>query len=288
MQEQLIHKTALVLEGGGFRGIFTAGVLDVLLKNKLYFNYAIGISAGATYGLSYASRQEGRNLKVNNYISDKRYSSISNLLKSGSLFSWDYVLGEIPENIVPFDYTAFANSQTQFWAGISNCVTGKCEYLPLNKTNKNDFKSILTATCSLPFIAPIVNFNENQYLDGGLTDSIPFEHALAQGNDRAIVILTRPKEYIKKTVKQTWFIKWYYRKHPKIAEMLLSRANHYNQSVKKLEELEKQGVVFVIRPEKEIEVSRLENNPQKTEKAYYKAMEYTNQIIPSLEQWLNK
>ena len=288
MQKQIIEKTALVLEGGGFRGIFTAGILDVLLKNKLYFNYAIGISAGATYGVSYVSRQEDRNLKVNQYISDKRYSSIGNLLKNGSLFSWDFVLGEIPDKIVPFDYKAFTDSYTQFWVGVSNCITGKCEYFPLNQTNKKDFKSILTATCSLPFIAPIVNFNNNLYLDGGLTDSIPFEHALAQGNNRAIVILTQPKGYIKKAVKLSWFVKWYYRKHPKIVEILLSRAEHYNQSVKKLEDLENQGVVFVIRPKKKIEVSRLENNPQKTEKEYFKAMKYANELIPELKQWLSE
>lgn len=288
MQENIINKTALVLEGGGFRGIFTAGVLDVFLKNKLFFPYAIGISAGASYGVSYVSRQEGRNLEVNNYISDKRYSSIQNYLRDGSLFSWDFIYREMPENIIPLDYKGFADSATRFWVGVSNCVTGKSEYFQLNQTSKKDFTSLLAATCSLPLIAPIVEYHNTPYLDGGLSDSIPFEQALNSGNDKAVVILTRPKNYLKKPVKQAWFFKYYYRNYPKVAELLISRAEQYNQSVKKLEELENKGIVFIIRPETDIEVSRLENKPKKTEKAYFKATKLANEQIPALIQWLNK
>lgn len=286
MQEKVIERTALVLEGGGFRGIFTAGVLDVLLKNELYFSYAIGISAGASYGVSYVSRQAERNLIVNDYISDKRYSSFRNLWREGSLFSWDFIYREMPENIVPLDYNAFTTSTTQFWVGVTNCITGKSEYFLLNPTDKNSFKDILAASCSLPFISNKISINNTFYLDGGLSDSIPFEHALNEGNNRAIVILTRAKGYMKKPIKPSWFFKLYYRKYPKVAELLLARAEQYNQSVKKLEELERQGKVFIIRPEKDIVVSRLENNPQKTKKAYCSALEQAYKQMPALKKWL--
>jgi len=286
MQKSVIEHTALVLEGGGFRGIFTAGILEVLLKNKIIFNYSIGVSAGASYGVSYVSQEEERNLKVNNYISDKRYSSIRNLLKDGSLFSWDFIFNEIPRKMVLLDFEAFRSSATQFWVGVTNCNTGKSEYLHLNPTNKNDFKTILAASCSLPFIAPKVAYNNNLYMDGGLSDSIPYEHAITQGYSKVLVILTRPKGYVKKPVKRSWFFKLYFRKHPKVAELLLSRPERYNKSVTVLEELEKQGKVFIIRPDKDIEVSRLENNPQKTEKVYYEAIALANKQLPDLMKWL--
>jgi predicted patatin/cPLA2 family phospholipase len=288
MQQEFSKDTALVIEGGGFRGIYTAGVLEVLLKNKLFFNYAIGVSAGALYGVSYVSRQIDHNLKVNTYISDKRYSSIRNLLRDGSLFSWDFILREIPTQRVPFDYKSFSESLTKFWVGVTNCQTGQSEYFLLNPKSTDDFNTLISASCSLPFIAKKVAYDNKLYLDGGLSDSIPFEHALANGNHRALVILTRPKGYSKKPLKQVWFFKWIYRKTPKVAELLLNRASHYNQSIKKLEQLESQGKVFIIRPEKKIEVSRLENNPKKTEKVYYQAMEETEKQMAALRAWLKQ
>ncbi len=287
IRQEMLNKTALVLEGGGFRGVFTAGVLEVLLENNLLFPYAVGVSAGSTYGVSYASQQIGRNLKVNSYISDKRYSSIGNLLKSGSLFSWDFILDEIPNNIIPFDFKAFENSITQFWVEITNCNTGEGEYININSAPKSVFKTVLAASCSLPLIAPMVSYKNSFYLDGGLSESIPFKHAFTDGNEKAVVILTRPKGYIKKPVKHSWLFKWYYHKYPKVVELLLSRAERYNQSIEKLEELEKQGKLFILRPETNIEVSRLENNAAKTEAAYYQAMDYANKQIDQLRQWLN-
>jgi predicted patatin/cPLA2 family phospholipase len=287
MQNKVIEKTALVLEGGGFRGVFTAGVLEVFLKNQLYFDYAVGVSAGASYGVSYVSQQPNRNLLVNKYISDKRYAGIGNLLRKGSYFSWDFIFNVIPSSMVTLDYEALKNSPTKFWVGTTNCLTGQSEFFLLNATNREEFVDVLAASCSLPFIARIVNFNSKLYMDGGLADSIPFEHALKSGNDKAIVVLTRPKGYVKAPLTSTWVIKWYYRKYPKLVERILSRPDVYNQTIKKLEELEKEGKVFVIRPKSEISVGRLENKPQKTELVYNEGIKVAESCLPALRKWLN-
>ncbi len=286
MSQNIFKKTALVLEGGGFRGIFTAGVLEVFLKNNMIFDFAVGVSAGASYGVSYVSQQSGRNLLVNQFISDKRYAGLGNLIKKRSYFSWDFIFEEIPTNMVSLDYEAFKNSITKFWIGTTNCVTGKPEYFLLNPANKSEFKTILAASCSLPLIAPKVNYQGNNYMDGGLTESIPSDFAFLKGNNKAIVILTRPRGYVKAPLKNKALFKWVYRKHPKLVELILSRPARYNESIKKLEALEKEGKVFIIQPEKEIAVGRLENKPIKTEKVYYNGMRVTEKLLPELLKWL--
>lgn len=162
MQNKIVEKTALVLEGGGFRGIFTAGVLEVFLKNQLFFDYAVGVSAGASYGVSYVSRQPNRNLLVNQFISDKRYAGIRNLLRKGSYFSWDFIFDEIPNSMVTLDYDALAKSPTNFWIGATNCNTGKGEYFLLNSATRDDFVTILGASCSLPLISYKVHLNNRR------------------------------------------------------------------------------------------------------------------------------
>ena len=287
MQNKIIDKTVLVLEGGGFRGVFTAGVLEVFLKNQLYFDYAVGVSAGASYGVSYITQQPNRNLQVNKLISDKRYAGIGNLLRKGSYFSWDFIFNVIPNSMIRLDYEALKNSPTKFWIGATNCLTGQCEYFLLNTTNRQEFVVVLAASCSLPFVARKVKFNNTMYMDGGLSDSIPFEHAIKSGGDKAIVVLTRPKGYIKTPITNTWIIKWYYRKYPKLVEAILSRPDKYNQSITRLEELEREGKVFVIRPENEIAVGRLENNPQKTEIVYNEGIKVAESCLPALKEWLS-
>lgn len=282
----MIKDTALVLEGGGFRGVFTAGILEVFLEKQLFFDSVYGVSAGATYGVSYVSKQLGRNIAVNEFIGDKRYCSFRNLLREQSLFSWGFILEEIPQNIIPFDYQTLKESDSKFYVGTSNCLTGESEFFLLNSANKSDFRTILSASCSLPLIAPIVRYNGKLLLDGGLADSIPFEYALSNGSKRAVVVLTQPRGYRKDPLKHSTLFKWYYRKYPKVYEMLLSRAERYNASISKLEQLEKEGVVYIINPDTTLSVSRLENNPQKTSAVYYSAMDKARNNFHSLQQWL--
>lgn len=279
-------KTALILEGGGFRAIFSAGILEVFIEKHLSFESVYGVSAGAAYGVSYISQQMGRNIEVNELISDKRYCSWSNLIREGTMFSWDFIYEEVPQNIIPFDYEALKKSPSKFYVGTSNCNTGKPEFFLLNTANKKDFKTLLAASGSLPFIAPMVHYDNKILMDGGLSESIPFEYALDNGNDRVVVILTQPKNYSKKPLKYTGFFKWYYRKFPKVYEMLLTRAERYNASIAKLEQLEREGIVYVIRPENALDIKRVENNPQKTALIYHAAMKQANSEYKALQKWL--
>jgi predicted patatin/cPLA2 family phospholipase len=284
---KMIKDTALVLEGGGFRGIFTAGILEVFMENNLYFESVYGVSAGATYAASYISRQPGRNLEVNELINDKRYLGFKNLLRERSLFSWDFILEEIPQKIIPFDYETLKNSDSQFYVGASNCETGKAEFFLLYKADKQDFKTIFTASCSLPLIAPVVRYRNKQFLDGGLADSIPFKQALKNGQSRALVILTQPRDYQKEPLKYKYLFKWFYRKHPKVYEMLCRRADKYNDALRQLKQLEKEGIVYVIRPDKPIEIKRIENNPVKTRKVFEDGVNAGKKNMTSINRWLN-
>ncbi|MDD2564919.1 MAG: patatin family protein [Salinivirgaceae bacterium] len=281
-----MNNTALVLEGGGFRGMFTAGILEVFLENELSFGSVYGVSAGASYGASYISKQRERNIAVNDFIGHKRYCSINNLLRDGSLFSWEFIYETIPQKIIPFDYTALKESASMFYVGTSNCLTGEAEFFLLNDVDKKDFKTILAASGSLPLIAPIVSYNGKRLLDGGLTDSIPFEYALNNGSKRAVVILTQPKGYEKEPLKYAPVFKWFYRKYPKVYEMLYNRAERYNASIRQLEQLENEGVAYVIRPAGKLEVSRLENKPHKTAKVYETAMLLARAEFDTLQKWL--
>ena len=282
----MIKDTALVIEGGGFRGIFAAGILEVFMANNLYFESVYGVSAGATYAASYISRQPGRNLEVNELINDKRYLGFNNLLQEKSLFSWDFILEEIPQKIIPFDYETLKNSESRFYVGTSNCHTGEAEFFLLNNAGKQEFKTILSASCSLPLIAPVVKYKNKHLLDGGLVDSIPFDHALKNGQTRAVVILTQPEDYRKNPLKFRWLFKLFYRKYPKVYEALCSRADKYNASLLQLKQLEEHGIVYVIRPDKPLEIKRIENNPEKTRKIFEDGVNVAKQNMININQWL--
>lgn len=284
----MIKNTALVLEGGGFRGIFTAGILEVFLENKLYFESVFGVSAGAAYAVSYLSQQAGRNIAVNDYISDPRYFGWNHLLRNGSLFSWDFIYEEIPQRIIPFDYQTLKESDSKLYVGTTNCLTGEAEFFLLNELDKEGFKILLSASGSLPLIAPMVPFDGKLLLDGGLADAIPYEYALSQGNDRAVVILTRPPSYQKEPLRYAALFRWFYKKYPKVYEILQKRAERYNDALKRLEQLEKEGQVYLIRPKEKLLISRLENKPQKTAEVYANAMAFAHNELPRLQKWLNQ
>ncbi|WP_320052481.1 patatin family protein [uncultured Acetobacteroides sp.] len=277
----------LVLEGGGFRGIYTAAVLDVFHREQLFFDYAVAVSAGAAYGVSYVSRQYGRNLDVNPYISDKRYCSLNNLIRKGNYFDWDFVYHYLPTTKVLFDYESFAKSTTRMKVVVTNCHTGAAEYKDFNEASPESFRDLLAATSSLPFISKMQQIGNQRYLDGGIADSIPFKKAFADGKERAIVILTRHAGYRKEPIKGKLLLKLAYRNYPNVVKAIIDRSNKYNQALEELERLEAEGKVFVIRPEQPIAVSRLENNPENLARAYEVAVKEAEQILPKLKNWLD-
>ncbi len=278
--------TGLVLEGGGFRGIYTAAVLDVFLREELFFRYIIGVSAGAAYGVSYVSRQYERNLAVNRYVSDKRYCGWRNYLRNGSYFNWDFVYGEIPDKLIPFSFETFMNSGTRMRVVVTNCMTGRAEYPEMNNITTDHFRKLLTATSSLPFISRIIEIDGKQYMDGGIADAIPVQQAFRDNIKKAVVILTRPKGYRKKESRASALLRIVYRKYPNMVKSFLERTERYNHTLDQLEQMEKEGRVFIIRPELPLPVARIENDPEKLKKVYDLAVRQMELVLPQLKEWL--
>ena len=278
----------LVLEGGGMRGIYTTGVLDYLMEEDLYFPYVIGVSAGACHGSSYVSKQKGRSKRVNvDYVTDSRYISYKNLLKGQSLFGMDFMFDTIPKQLEPFDFEAFFAYEGKYIVGTTDCQTGEPRYFDRSDCDSHDdILQIVRASSSLPFISPIVEFKDYELLDGGLVDPIPIKKSIADGNDKNVVVLTRPPGYRKTPFKGKWLAKLFYRDHPQVVETLLNRYQVYNQTLEYLKELEASGDIFLIQPDDSLDVDRIERDQEKLEDLYWQGYESMKEEFNSLEQWL--
>ena len=257
-----MKNVGLVLEGGGMRGLYTCGVLECFMENDLYFNYVIGVSAGACNAASYISRQLGRNEKVIiGFIKDWRYMSVRNLILSKSYFGMDFIFDEIPNKHVPFDFETFYKSPGVFLVGTTDCQSGKPMYL--NKDDLGEQFQALRASASLPMLSPIVNYKGFELLDGGISDSIPIKKSITDGNTKNIIVLTRNKGYRKNPGKFNALLKLKYKNYPLLIETMLDRYKNYNKTLDYIERLENENKALVIRPSKELEVGRLERDPKK-------------------------
>ena len=256
-------KTGLVLEGGASRTIFTCGILDCLLENDIYINYVAGTSAGISYGVSYLSKQLGRNHRITEqYYHDKRYMGVKNLLNrdNRSYYGLEFVFDEVPSRLIPYDFAEYKRSGENGFGVVTNIETGEPEYM---RVTADDHKwNVLRASCALPILFQPIKINGSYYMDGGITDSIPFRYALNSGLDRVIVVLTRPRGYIKKPEKLAPIVKMLYRKYPVLGKKLSQRHIMYNDQIKELEVLEKQGKALVLAPEKDYGIGRTENDPK--------------------------
>ncbi len=260
------EKMGLVLEGGGMRGMYTAGILDVFLDHGLVFDGVIGVSAGAVHGASFVSGQKGRSIRYyRKYIRDDRFISIKNLLKTGDIADVKFCYHDLPEQLDPYDYPAFDRSKTEFYAVCSNVETGEPEYLRITDMKKQI--DVVRASASLPHVSRLVKTENKLLLDGGCTDSIPIMKFREMGFTKNVVILTRPKGYQKKP-EQLAMAKLRYRKYPAFVNALAHRHERYNETLKQLEELENKGEVFVFRPDKALEIRRLERDPKKLQEVY--------------------
>lgn len=242
-------KTGIVLEGGALRTIFSSGVCDGLLEADLLPDYVIGVSAGIAYGVSYVSRQKGRNLEiVTKYANDKRYMGMRNLLVPSNrcYFGLRFTYETIPNELVPFDYETFAAFPGEVEAVVTNLDTGAAEYFPLDR--RDDKFKLLQATCALPFLFPVFHIQGRPCMDGGAADAIPYERAFAKGCDRVIVVLTREREYVRQPEKLQPLIDLAYRKYPKFCDTMRRRADAYNEARQKLFRLEREGRALVFTP----------------------------------------
>ena len=260
--------TGLVLEGGAFRGLFTAGVLDALLDIGADFKYVVGVSAGATNAYSYISKQKGRNLEImEKFLDHKRYVGYGNLIRCKSIMDLDFVFDEIPNKHCIFDYDTFYSYDGIMLVGAFNIETGKVEYF--DKDSLDDKNMILRASCAIPLMFPFAKINGKLYADGGLKDSIPIKKSIVDGNKKNVIVLTRNEGYVKKQSKANKLTyKLYKNKYPKLADVLNNRYSEYNSQIKFCEELEKKGDAIIIRPTVKMDVSRFERDKNKLKEIY--------------------
>lgn len=258
----ITERSGLILEGGGMRGVFTCGVLDCFMDNGIRFPYAIGVSAGACNGLSYISRQRGRAKFSNIDLLDKyNYIGIKYLLKKGNIMDFDLLFHTFPNEIIPYDYEMLANCKEHYEMVTTSCRTGKACYFE-EKKDANRVIDIVKASSSLPFVCPITYVDGEPMLDGGIADSIPILRARELGYDNNVVVLTRNKGY-RKSEKEIKIASLFYKEYPAMQEAIRQRNKIYNEQISMIEELENAGEIVVIRPQKPIEVGRMERDTKK-------------------------
>ena len=279
-------KIGLVLEGGAMRGMFTAGVLDVLLDEQIAVDGAVTVSAGALFGINYPAKQRGRVLRYNlKYLHDKRYMGWHSLFTTGNVVNKAFAFYELPFTHDPFDQATFAASQIDFWVTLTNIETGEPEYVKI--TDAFAQMEALRATSAMPMVSRVVEIEGKKYLDGGISDSIPLDKAMALGYDKIIVILTRPLDYRKKP-SNNWLFKLFYRNYPKLIERWANRYAEYNQAVEEVIEMEKAGKIFVIRPSESLDISRLEKDLAKVQAMYDLGMKDGQASLSGLKDYLAK
>lgn len=280
-------KTALVLEGGASRTYFSIGAMDALMENNIKSDYVIGTSAGIANGISYVTGQKGRSLEIGlKYLNDKRYMGYKHLLRPGnrSFYNLKFVFEEIPDSHVPFDYEAFANYKGNVIAAVTDINTGDVHYLEVPRDDKT--QKTLIASCALPLMFQPVEIDGHLFLDGGMTDSIPYKKAMEDGCDKIIVILTREKEYIKGDESMKGLINLAYRKYPKLLDAIDNRPDMYNTTREEIFELEKQGKLFVIMPETTKGFGRLESDPDKIYEIYKQGYDIAINRMDELKKYL--
>ena len=280
-------KIGLVLEGGGMRGLFSAGVLDALLELKeLSVNGIVGVSSGALFGVNYVSKQKERAVRYNKkYADDKRYMGLHSWITTGNAVNKDFAFYELPYKLDVFDNETFKKAETDFYVVMTNVESGKPEYILIEDAFAQ--MEYLRATSALPFASKIIEINGKKYLDGGISDSIPIDFCESLGYDKIIAVLTRPEGTYKED-KLGFLYKLVYRKYPNLVNSLLNMATDYEKVLAKIKDLENKGKIFVVRPPEVLKIGRLEKNRDKIQKVYDTGLNTGLKELDNIVKYLNK
>lgn len=280
-------KTGLIMEGGAMRGMFTAGVIDVMMEHGIEFDGAIGVSAGAAFGCNYKSRQIGRVIRYNTRFSrDKRYGGFRVLLKEGNFYSKGFCYEEIPAVHDIFDFDTYERNPMEFYVVATDVETGRAEYHRLEDRHDHGFEWI-RASASMPLVSRMVEIDGRRYLDGALADSIPVQQFEAMGYDRNVVILTQPLGFRKKPNRLFPVMKRYYRKYPKLVEAIATRHQQYNAALDYIARQEQAGTLLVIRPADALPIGRTEKDPKKLRLVYEIGRQSAQARIGEIQQFLS-
>lgn len=279
-------KTALVLEGGAMRGIYTAGVLDVFMDNNIEFDGVIGVSAGAIHGCSYVAKQNGRSIRYyKKYCRDKRFMSFYSLITTGSLVGEQFCYHDIPDELDPFDHESFRSSETDFYAVCTDIEKGKPVYALCDDLKTQ--MDYLLASASMPMVSRIVEAGGRKLLDGGVTDSIPLRAAQKLGYDRIVVVQTREEGYVK-SPEGNFISDNMYRKYPEMARAIRERHNMYNSQLRYVEELEKDGEIIALRPSRYVNIGRMEKNVNTIEEMYQLGRTDAESRIAEIKEFIGR
>ncbi|MDO4805335.1 MAG: patatin family protein [Lachnospiraceae bacterium] len=262
-------KTGLVMEGGAMRGLFTAGVLDVMMEQGLAdFDGAIGVSAGACFGCNIKSRQQGRSYRYNlRFCKDWRYASVRSLRETGDFFGSEFCYKRIPLELDPFDTKTFTENPMEFYVVATDLVTGKPVYHKLYDGLNSDLKWI-QASASMPLAAKTIEIGRWKLLDGGVADSIPLQFLENKGYDKNVVILTQPRGFVKKPSKALPAVRVAYREYPKFVRKMETRHIHYNEETDYVMEREREGACFVICPSESLPINHISHEPMEIVETY--------------------
>lgn len=275
------RNTGLVLEGGGMRGVFTSGVLDAFMKHDVYFRYVVAVSAGACNGMSYISRQPRRARLSNiDFLTQYGYIGWRHLLKQGCIFDQELLYDKFPNEYIPFDFDTFFQRSATYEMVTTNCLTGQAEYLTEVKDRQRSL-DIVRASSSLPYVSKIVMVDGIPMLDGGIVDSIPVMRAVETGHPKNVVILTRNKGYRSKE-RDRKIPHFIYKKYPRLRVALSHRVAVYNAQLELVERLEATGKIVCIRPERPMEVGRMEKDTGKLERLYEEGFTLGNTFCEAL------
>lgn len=281
-------KTGLVLEGGAMRGLFTAGVIDVLMENNIKFSGAIGVSAGAAFGCNYKSGQIGRVIRYSKrFANNKKYASLWSLLTTGDYFGAEYAYHFIPNKLDIVDFETFRNNPMEFWAVATNVGSGKAVYRQLNTLDYEELEFV-RASASMPLVSNIVKLNGQRLLDGGVADSIPLAFFQKQGYQRNVVVLTQPKGYRKQPNKLMPLMHLQLHRHPKMLKALAERHIMYNKEVDLVLQEERKGNVFVLQPQIKLTIGHTSHNPKKMQETYEHGRKVATEELERLKQFLAK
>ncbi|MBR4615928.1 MAG: patatin family protein [Kiritimatiellae bacterium] len=281
-------KCGLILEGGAMRGLFTAGVLDVFMENKIAFDGAIGVSAGACFGCNYKSGQIGRVIRYNKRFSkDPRYCSWKSLVRTGDLFNADFCYRELPMELDVFDAAAYAANPMEFHVVATDCATGKSVYRKLDKADAEAFRWI-QASASMPIVSRPVQIGDGEYLDGGLSDGIPLRHFESLGYERNVVVTTRPRGYRKFPSWKIAVAKPFLRRYPEVYAALRTRHVWYNEALEYINGRVKAGAAFLIAPDSPLEISRLCHDPEQMQRVYDAGREAATARLAHVRKFLGQ
>ena len=278
-------KIGLVLEGGAMRGMYTAGIIDMLLENNIKVDTIVGVSAGVLFGINYLSNQKGRVIRYNKkYAKDSRYMGLKSLITTGNIINKDFAFYELPFKLDVFDEEAFEQSDCELYATVTNVETGKPEYFKVNDACRE--MELLRATSAMPFVSKMVDWEGKKYLDGGISDSIPVEKCRELGCDKIIVVLTRPLEYRKKKAN-SFMTKIKYGKYPNLVDTINNRYRNYNNTLDRINYLEVKKDIFVFRPSKDLHIKRIEKDKDKLQEMYDLGISDYKENVEDLMKYLS-